>query len=339
MYPVVLKRADPDSDVAIYAFENLLKRDGEGLIIACERGGEDRLGRVSIQAAACIVELCRGRGGCNSPDRHEFFSRIEIPNAIRAALRDGDLDGDSAMRSAVARTLRAHLVEWNAALIEHEAKRIVTERQSDAAPLLAALGARDFAIQLLDHQHVEQRKIGVETLAELGERSLVIEHARQHVDPGEWLRALLRVGADEEIIAQVRAGRVRAEDIANQPDVAIPSSALRELLLGAETIDPSRVLANQRSSISRFVDSLAEEKDVAALVELERRYPGYAVKAIFHLEAHGPLLDLFVVATRDSARLIYDGMVALTGYAGSKSYDLRTERDELVAEWRKRLAK
>lgn len=343
----VLKRVDPDSDTAVYAFWSLLARSGEGFALACERGGDARLGREADLALSCLIGMNQGSVGCEHGDTHAAFRDLRVPALIVEGLLNLPGMSRQERRREWAALLRANLEAWDTALIDREARRLVMERQADSVSQLAALGARDFAIELLEHPYSQRRTIGLETLAELGEAEIVIEYARSHAVAEEWVYPLLRVGADDEMIAQLRSGRVSAATVlktltamthpGTSRNQELRPVVLRELLLNGDEIDRG-LLTGLGDATLRFIDALVATKDVAGLAELEWRYEvGQAIPGLFQLRAFEELFTLFLGATRGTAERIYKEMVLRTGYGDSMPYDLRSTREALVLEWRKRL--
>jgi hypothetical protein len=345
----ILKRAPPNSLLAVDAFVRALPGVPEAFAIACERGGDDRLGGAATVAAE---RICFGPGAATSNPSFESvrnaLSGLVLPPELRDALTPAASDrGKPSFTRTVGEIVSRHSSLWHEAFVELKfAKLLQTHwdfRTGDW--MVTQEGGRNIALRLLDNPDANFRRMGLWALAGIEDRETIVNYARRSPDSIEPLRALVRVGAIDEVREMLHAKRIGSEDlfVAFEPDTKI--GFVRETLLGEFPLANTRRWGSFSTHVQRLAEHLTAERDVELLVRLATFYPYTSqtpISALVSLDAFDRLLDAYPTLARDAATHVFDALRTKTGFPDASvanDVELRTERDELVAEWRKRLAK
>lgn len=343
----ILKRVPPHDPLATLVFLFALPREPEALIVACERGAESALGEAAEWAVQSLIFANRVDQDSLRGKIEESLDGLVLPATLQTALREAHgRSGAEPIGQRFATVLRANLAAWRECLIAKEASRLFEQSQGDigVGDQIAALGATEFARGLLEHSESIVRQIGLRALAVLGEKDAVIAYARAHANPEEWVRHLLRVGAHEEILDAIRTGRVTRAEVASRVDFDTDPTLLRDVLLGEAPVDALfSTRTDGHAILKRLIDARVVAKDVDALVRAVDFYNTKdAIAGLFQLGAVDRLLEMYPRISSDPSRAVFDEMRARTGWPepnASNQVEFLAEREALVAEWRKRLAK
>lgn len=346
----ILRRVAPEDRLVIEVFLFTLPREADALVVACERGGGDLLGEVASYAAETVAHGSRLDNTLRQRVS-EALTGLVVPDPLRNALKSAPRGGDSnVFLRGIAEVLRANLETWRTCLVNREAARVVAAQLASptvdlgVGEEIAALGGNEFARGLLTHSDSVVRQIGLRALAVLGEKDAVIAYARAHANPEEWVRPLLRVGAHEEILDAIRTGRVTRAEVASRVDFDTDPTLLRDVLLAEAPVDALfSTRTDGHAILKRLIDARVVAKDVDALVRAVDFYNTKdAIAGLFQLGAVDRLLEMYPRISSDPSRAVFDEMRARTGWPEpnvSNQVDFLAEREALVAEWRKRLAK
>lgn len=365
----VFRRAEPTSRTALDAFIACLPNSDEALILACERGtDEDDLGVAALTTVGELEDNTTRGGYSLLPGESPAEAKARVSAARAAAkaagnpvaLLDGVLDGikisaplkealsaekrripgdTTAWLRAAAAVLRDRRADWNRALMDRQANLIVAKTEVldpvESGKQLAALGAHDVALGLVDRSDQNVRRAGVEALALLGDKAAVLAYANAHPWPREWVRPMLVVGADAELVALARDGKVSPTEILN----ARESWTHRELVCNL-LLDQGVMPEAPGDALTAAVDHLARTKDVERLAQVARLYGSRdAVKALFQLDAIGRILDELPTWPNNPASEAMNELQRRTGIPEGTSVSAQNQetRRELVAQWRAKL--
>lgn len=350
----ILKRVDPRDELAVEVFLFSLPREAEALIVACVRGGDDGLGVAATYAAYRVSDVHTAQSDSVRTRVENALEGLALPESLRALLQRANREGAAdTWLARVAEVLKANLEPWRQALVSREASRLLARAVEDskrgvmyegAADEIAALGAREFARDLLTNSDSYVRRLGLRALAVLGDREAIVAYSRENADPGEWLPALIRVGANDAILQAIRENRATRAEVARNLQVDTDPALMRGVLLaGAADLGIASSTTDKFKILRTLVDSLVRTGDVEMLMRAALDYEFQdAIDGLVQLGAWDRLLDEYPRLPTALSRAVFEALRARTGFpdpAASYTVEFRTEREALVAEWRQRLAK
>jgi hypothetical protein len=334
----VMRRSDPESQLALHCFQSLFPPDVDSLILAFERGSRE--GALGQEAWKWVRSLLSG--GSDS-----WYAGFVVPPSLRGELAAfpvaaaGQLQGSP---KEVAATLMRHREPLEAALRAHRARKLLADRNalndSDrVVEAIADLGGIELARELLANANESVRGSALRGLARLGANDEVLSYVRSQADPNEGVRALLDLGALDELRSLVAAGRVHAGVVLSAAVERDDGALAAEMFLR-----PENGLLEPAPNVSDFVIAhLVETRNVDALLVLAReRQLAAAVRGLFALAAIERILVECPRWPEYAWRAAFEEFQRRTGLPAANvklDFDLETVRREQVAAWREALAR